>query len=52
MKHQKIKCYGHKCPEKDKCLFYSSDHVQGDNEKGDNEVECDIKEYYAAKIRQ
>lgn len=51
MKHQKIKCHGHQCPDRYKCKLYTSARTPGDDDEGDNSVECDVKEYYAIKVR-
>lgn len=50
----KIKCHGHQCPEKVKCPLYTLEHIEGDNEIGDNYIECEMKKYYAdtIKVRQ
>lgn len=51
MKHQKIKCHGHQCPDRYKCKLYTPARTPGDDDEGDNSVECDVKEYYAIKVR-
>ena len=47
-----IKCYGHKCRDKDNCPLYSATHVEGDENEGDNDKECDIIQIYARQITQ
>lgn len=51
---QKIKCHGHPCSDKAKCPLYTSERVEGDDEAGNNNIDCEIKKYYANrnKVRQ
>lgn len=51
MKHSKIKCHGHQCPDKIKCPLYTFERIDGDNEEGDNSIDCEIKKYYADTIK-
>lgn len=46
----KIKCHGHQCPDKDKCPLYSIKRTDGDEEKGNNSIDCEMIEYYDIKI--
>lgn len=44
-------CHGHECPDRNICHLYSTKRVKGDDEKGNNGIECDVSKYYESKIR-
>lgn len=46
-----IRCHGHQCPDKAKCLLYSAIRVEDDGENGNNDIDCEMRRYYAAKVR-
>ena len=46
MKKTKIKCHGHKCPDKGTCKWYVAEKVKEDDNIGDNQIKC---EYYEKK---
>lgn len=47
----KIICHGHKCPDRKACHLYTTKRVKGDDEKGNNSIECEVKKYYESKVR-
>ncbi|WP_287566206.1 hypothetical protein [Parabacteroides sp.] len=46
-----VKCHGHECPDKTDCPLYSMERVKDDGDSGNNEIDCEVRRFYGAKIR-